>query len=524
MAVRFHVEEELTEDLVVRVAALAPANPFYTWNYVTTLKNNGLKVVALCLYDGDLLQVGCPACISEGFMNQTLEIESVPPAEQPKMAAEFWNGLLGYCRDAGVTDVLLETYASTNQNVPQLPGEVERTRRTEFVLNLPGEDLRKKLRKSHKSRVNKGAKSNLTVRRATDRAACEAHLNNCLASNLKRSSGGGADGSEERLRYYGSFLKSGAGELFQAVDAAGHVVSSVLVLKAAAGAYTHSSGSMPEGMEIGAAHFLKHQVSLILQEEGLRTLNLAGVDQHSKGLAEFKAGFGGERVELETVELYLGGRLKKKLRTMLIELRSNPLQFVRDLAGQTEKSLVFIAGPVEVMPIEERPELEFKKFTDHDLKVMAEDPGEMGEYARRFLDRSFNDGWAIWTVGNLAHVNWMITAEHDRLLPLRNLKLRSGEAEITHGITAPNYRGRGICPYAINRLLLMAGEQGIKRVFSIAGVDNHASHRSIQKGGLKPFSRIYRVVFNYLPGKPYLTFRGHRWKLLGQRLVGRFRS
>jgi RimJ/RimL family protein N-acetyltransferase len=520
MAIRFHVEEELAEDLVARVAALAPTNPFYTWNYVLAMQNLGERVVLLCLSENDQLLVACTAGMRTGFMRREIGIWSLPGFDRSELADEFWNGLVSFCRGRSVTDLVVETYATPGQKIPDISGEVRRISRSEFVLNLAGSDLRKKLRKSHRSRVNKGAKSDLAIRRASDEAACRDHVENCFASGEKYTAPGAESDKEASFRYYMNFLKTGAGELFQAVDGDGGVVSSVLVLKAANGAYTHSSGSLPSGMKLGASHFLKHRTSVMLQEDGLAVLNLAGAAQGSEGLAEFKAGFGGERIELEAAEFYLGNRLKKSMRGALIQLRHSPLQLIRDLCGQVEASQVFVVDPREVTRPDERPELEFKKLSDEDLRAMATEPGEMGTYAQRFVNRSFNDGWAVWTEGRLAHVNWMITAEHDRLLPIRNVKLRRGEIEITHGITDPKFRGRGICPWAIRRLLCLAGEQGITRAWSIAGVNNLSSHHAIQKGGLSIDSRIYRVVFTYLPGNPYFTFRGHRWKRLGRLRLG----
>ena len=45
----------------------------------------------------------------------------------------------------------------------------------------------------------------------------------------------------------------------------------------------------------------------------------------------------------------------------------------------------------------------------------------------------------------------------------------------------------------------------------ICDVRNVASQRGMQKAGLTPHGRIFRLAFNYLPGETVFTLRGHRW-------------
>jgi RimJ/RimL family protein N-acetyltransferase len=135
---------------------------------------------------------------------------------------------------------------------------------------------------------------------------------------------------------------------------------------------------------------------------------------------------------------------------------------------------------------------------------------ELTAYAKRFKGRAFCDAWGIWIDDDLAHVSWMIPHEHDRLLAVRNLKLRPGEAEITHAITPVGFRGRGLFPTMIKQLMEVARERGYATVWAIAGESNNASQRAITKAGFVRHGDIYRWIFSYLPGEPYLTWRGHR--------------
>ena len=101
----------------------------------------------------------------------------------------------------------------------------------------------------------------------------------------------------------------------------GEVLSSILVLRSRSGAYAQTSGTVDGGLEYGAAQFLWHETARRLQNESVDLLNLGGTDLESKGLQEFKAGFGAVRVELESAEFYLGGILRKTVGAMISKFR-----------------------------------------------------------------------------------------------------------------------------------------------------------------------------------------------------------
>ena len=286
------------------------------------------------------------------------------------------------------------------------------------------------------------------------------------------------------------------------------------MLRAAEGAYTHSSGTTPEGMEASAAHFLRFETSRALQEGGFTILYMGGVSDPAGGLAEYKRGFGPDVVELERVRSYLGSTAKRKASTFLSLLKDDPRTAARTLLGRVEHSVVFAADLAQLGPPPvPSPGWRFRRLALEEIRSMEGREDEFGPYARRFRHRSFSDACGVFVDGELAHINWLISAENDRRLGVRNVKLRSGESELTHGITLPPYRGRGLSLFTIASLLHVARERGERRVFSIAGVSNRSSHRAIQKGGLRRCGDIYRWILDYLPGQPCVTVRGHR---LGQ--------
>jgi lipid II:glycine glycyltransferase (peptidoglycan interpeptide bridge formation enzyme) len=107
-----------------------------------------------------------------------------------------------------------------------------------------------------------------------------------------------------------AFLRSGLGELFQAVHE-DRVLSSVLVLHAPRGGYYQSAGTSLEGMAMCASHFLINCIANQLRDEGDETLNLGGADEDS-GLARFKEGFGATRMPLPAATYFLGAWWRRK--------------------------------------------------------------------------------------------------------------------------------------------------------------------------------------------------------------------
>jgi len=237
------------------------------------------------------------------------------------------------------------------------------------------------------------------------------------------------------------------------------------------------------------------------------------VSDPASGLAEYKRGFGADAVKLEKVRCYMGSAGRKKARTLVGLVRNDPLEIARTLTGRVERSFVFVADVKSYPVAAEMPDdWRFESMTIEQVHALESRDDELVPYALRFREREFSDAWGVWIDGELAHVSWMIPHEHDVLLPVRNLKLQPGEAEITHAITPSRFRGRGMFPFMIGRLMELAREQGLTRVYALTGVGNTSSQRAITKAGFSRGGDIYRWIFPYLPGSPYVTWRGHRWR------------
>lgn len=279
---------------VADLAALAPENPFVTEAYSEFRRAGGDRVWALSLTEESPLS-GCLAFERSGRLNRTLEVTSLPQLRDPEI---FWRGLLAFCRRRRVTQLDVESFASRQAAIPTLPHESSRRSRVEYVLDLsPSREIA--LSSNNRRSLNRARANALSLRRTTDISSAAVHEGLMRASMTRRAARGEAveavDGDTTTRR----LLSSGAGELFQAVDANGQVMSSVLVLRSLRGGYYQSAGTSPAGMECGASPFLITSIASALTDEGATVFNLGGAGPDNPGLQRFKSGFGARDVTLE---------------------------------------------------------------------------------------------------------------------------------------------------------------------------------------------------------------------------------
>jgi hypothetical protein len=133
----------------------------------------------------------------------------------------------------------------------------------------------------------------------------------------RRSARGEAVPSVQRDALAEAFLATGVGELFQAVADGASPLSSILVLRSPVGAYYHSAGTSPEGMDRGASQFLIASTAEQLRSEGVLRFNLGGAGPESEGLQRFKAGFGARVVPLEAATCVFGTTLERGARRII---------------------------------------------------------------------------------------------------------------------------------------------------------------------------------------------------------------
>jgi Acetyltransferase (GNAT) domain len=307
MATEFYASQDFQTAKGHEVATLEPRNPFRAPAYAKAMQALGTQPWLFYLEEGGSITCGCLGFLRAGRLERSLEIPSVPglPSDDT-----FWSGLFSFCRQQRITRLSTESFGSCNTAIPHVAAEIDRRTRIEYVLDLRDPDLWSNVSSNHRRNIRKAQRASVVLERGAATDVCFEHARLQDASMERRLSRGEQVTADAKTRAFVSFVENAAGEIFRA-RLGGRVLSSILVLRAARGAYYHSAGTSPEGMEVGASHFLIKQVVEFLRTEGHEEFNLGGADASNPGLERFKAGFGARLVNLEAAEFYLGSRLQK---------------------------------------------------------------------------------------------------------------------------------------------------------------------------------------------------------------------
>ena len=505
MGAEFHASSEFTRESCAEIAALDPCNPFCTFEYAESMRALGTQPWVLSVRQDGRAVEGCLGFLRAGRLNRSLEIPSVPSLVSGDI---FWTGLIDLCREKRVGGLSVGSFASSSAAIPMLPGEAGRRARVEHVLTLGDSGLWSKMSSNHRRNIQKAQKAGVLIERGVTAEACLEHARLQDASMERRMSRGEQVIADAQVRTSAALVKYQAAELFRAM-AGESLLSSILILKAQRGGYYHSAGTTPEGMAIGASHYLIRQVAETLRAEGIEKLNLGGADASNPGLERFKRGFGAQEIHLESADFYLASPLRRKATAALRAWRDDPIGLIRDLAGSVDEYNVYSCKPQDIEQGVAPAGAEFRKITDQELLEAANQHAEMNRYKKIYEKSLINDAYGVYLDGALAHVSWLVHADHDRVAEERNVKLRTGEAEITHAVTLDQYRNRGLYSYAIRCLAGVCERCNIRRVFMITGSDNAASRKGIEKAGLRSAGRIWRVKNRHLGGRSF-AIRGHR--------------
>lgn len=279
----------------------APENPFLTAKYALARQRTGDTAV--------MLEQGTEVCLAflrRGRITSSLEIASLPCTP----SSQFLAGLIDFCRDRRIYETALHSFGSRALSIPPLPCEIERRARTEFVINLTVPFSQWKIGETHRRHIRRAEKNSVSVRRVRAEGL-DAHLSMCRESMSRRKDRGEEVTSIADSPEVPSLVQCGAADLFQAVrdDV---VLSSMLIIKSRTGAYYHSAGTSPDGMEIGASHFLVHSAARMLQEDGAEVFNLGGAEIENPGLRAFKSRFGTAPIETQAVRAVLCGAMHRR--------------------------------------------------------------------------------------------------------------------------------------------------------------------------------------------------------------------
>jgi len=298
--------------------AAAPANPFYSRHFAAAMAETGNTPCILRLSDGAGALVGCVGFIRSGRLSRSLQITSVPRLGQANGA--FWTGVKAYCARTGVTDLVVQSFGSSESTIPAVGTETSRDKRVEFVLDLDGRDPWERLDKKHRQSITKCRQHEVQVEQTADPAAADEHaalMGLSLDRHKTRGENVAANVDVDTLR---ALLRHGAATLYRAtLD--GQVLSSASVLRSVTGAYYHTAGNHPDGLTLGTSHLLLYEISRRLTSEGAAEFNFGGTQPTNEGLVRFKTRFGTRRVDLEAASFDLGSRWRRALIAASRELR-----------------------------------------------------------------------------------------------------------------------------------------------------------------------------------------------------------
>ena len=302
----FVAERRPQSELHQQVSRLDPANPFVTLAHARAEEEMGGEPWLLGCRDAGRIICGCLGFVRRGRLNRELSITSLP-----EMPPVFWAGLKRFITEQGITLLQLNTFCSRVSNIPPLGKELQRKRRYEYVMSLEGtpEDLLRRMKQHHQRLVRKGMKAGLVVRIGTQ-CRPEDHVKLIEASMQRRA------GRGERIESFSpkdtllAGVNSGLYRLFQACRG-DEVLSSISMAIAPRGRYLQTSGTSPEGMKMGASHYLVYEIMRLSLVEGATLLNLGGVSDPHSGLAEYKRHFGCDCWESESAEFYVGSGLRR---------------------------------------------------------------------------------------------------------------------------------------------------------------------------------------------------------------------
>jgi hypothetical protein len=318
---RFLAEANPGATRVEMLAGLTPTNPFATAAYLQAEQLLGAHGWLLGCEENGKLIYGCFGFLRRGRLNCRLTISSLPAADEP-----FWRGLQEFNRTHGVTVLELNTFASPALSIPGLGKETSRSTRHEFLVHLdvPEAQLLERMNTNNRRNVRRAMKSGVELRVVNDSAALDDHLLLIGSSMTRRQARGESVSSFGRshtvLRHY---LETGFCRQFLALMGS-ETLSSIMVARSAQGAYLHSAGTSPRGMEIGASHFLIHGIAVTSRSEGALVFNLGGVSDLDSGLAQYKRSFGTEDVALEAAEFYVGTSWRRAVGSIVNHVRHSP--------------------------------------------------------------------------------------------------------------------------------------------------------------------------------------------------------
>jgi hypothetical protein len=313
---RFDASPMSCPDRLAELAESNLSNPFCTPAYLAYMAGTGAEVWMGGLYEGSA-PVGLSGLfLWRGRLNSTMVIHSLPACAS---LPEYWSGLIQFGRRHGMTQIDAHSSASPPFTLPPLQQVRSSRERCEHVIDLAEYDAGV-LHHNHRRNVRRAEHAGLRITRSASEPACREHLRLIQLSHIRQQQRGDILEVGTNLQECMGLCQHGCAEIFQA-EIDGRPLSSVMAMLSTKGAYYKTAGTSPEGMSIGASHFLVHNIALHLKGKGFSEFNLGGA-LPGTSLASFKQRFGARDVPLSAATLYIGAIWRKKI-TQLSQAISN---------------------------------------------------------------------------------------------------------------------------------------------------------------------------------------------------------
>ncbi len=295
-----------------RVQASRPANPFFSRAYVEGTRPSADSVWVVSEISEDQIQWIAPAFLA---LRKGLRRLTFPSFDRAEIPADFLAAVCQTLREAGVDELELKSFAAAHANIPRLPAEISRVRRCEYALNLLPEGDGPSYGSNHRRNIRKAAKAEVRFNSSVTAQGLQLHYELQMQSTNRRVRRGESMKLGRSQDLLERLIRTGLARLFQA-RVGEEVVSSLAIFIGQNGAYYHSAGSSPLGMELGASHALVDHVCSYLRSRGIQRFSLGGVNAENDGLSRFKAGFGAHAVELDNVTLAISNRWIRHMRAI----------------------------------------------------------------------------------------------------------------------------------------------------------------------------------------------------------------
>jgi hypothetical protein len=293
----------------------------------------GGRLLLAAEFEGERLTAGLLAIAQGRRWRRWLEIPSLPAAWRAPDA--LWAAVRVAARRLHVWEIDAGSFCSRGAPLPPWPPEGGAVReRTEWLLDLANPGWTGAVSSNHRRNASKARKAGLEVVERGDAAVATAHTRLMAASMQRRDERGEAvpeiDAAETRA--VGALLAAGVATCFQA-RRGDELLSSLLVLRAPAGAYYQSAGTAPEGMALGASSLVVLEAAERLRAAGVERFNLGGAGPESAGLLRFKQGFGAVAVPLRAARYAVAPAVLRRGWTAARLLVRDPRALARLVAG-----------------------------------------------------------------------------------------------------------------------------------------------------------------------------------------------